>query len=155
MNYAKYNLNANSDLTIFEFLSSGALGDICKVIQFTTTKNPEIINLGFGDKINVKEDGTFDIDDLNITDNGDRNIVLSTVANSIYIFTQMYSDKFIFFRGSCKIRTRLYRMSISMNYLELQKTFIIFGIVKIDEDKYESTPFDSYSEFIGFLIKRK
>jgi hypothetical protein len=120
-------------------------------------QNPEIVNLGFGDKININEHmGTFDIDDVNITDNGDRNIILATVANATYIFTELYPDKFIFFSGSCKIRTRLYRIAISSNYTELVKTFFIFGILQNSHTgKYYNVSFRNDTNFIGFLIKRK
>ncbi|OMQ13124.1 hypothetical protein [[Flexibacter] sp. ATCC 35103] len=157
MDYPKYDLKANSNSTIFEFISSGTQGDILKVIKYTLMQNPEIVNLGFGDKININENmGTFDIDDVNITDNGDRNIILATVANATYIFTELYPDKFIFFSGSCKIRTRLYRIAISSNYTELVKTFFIFGILQNSHTgKYYNVSFRKDINFIGFLIKRK
>lgn len=157
MDYPHYDLKVSTDSTIFEFISSGKQGNICKIIKFTITKNPDIINLGFGDKINSNEkNGTFDIDDVNITDNGDRNIVLATVANATYIYTEVYPDKFIFFYGSCKIRTRLYRMAISSNYDELIKTILIFGILQNHETgNYYNVTFNGSKNFVGFLIKRK
>ena len=157
MNYPKYDLTSSTNSTIFEFISSGTQGDIEKAIKYTVTKNPDIVNLGFGDKINSNEkDGTFDIDDLNITDNGDRNIVLATVVNATYTFTEIYPEKFVFFSGSCEIRTRLYRMAIATNYDELRKTFHIFGILQNpDTGNYYNIPFNSSTKFIGFLIKRK
>lgn len=157
MDYLQYELKASSDSTIFEFISSGKKGQICKVIKFTITKNANIVNLGFGDKININNtSGSFDIDDINTTDNGDRNIVLATVVNATYIYTEIYPDKFIFFSGSCEIRTRLYRMAISSNYNQLIKTFLIFGILQNpDTGKYYNITFNSSTKFIGFLIKRK
>jgi len=157
MNYPKYDLKASTDFTIFEFMSSGIHGDIYKVIKYTVTQNPDIVNLGFGDKINIRDNNkTFDIDDLNITDNGDRNIILATIASTIYTFTTIYPNKYIFFSGSCKIRTRLYRIAISTNYKELVQTFHIFGILQNpDTGKYYDIPFNRRINFIGFLIKRK
>ncbi|MFH7015446.1 DUF6934 family protein [Flavobacterium sp. FlaQc-47] len=157
MNYQKYDLKANSDFTIFEFISTGLRGDISKVIKYTVTNNPDLVNLGFGDKININNNnGTFDIDDINITDNGDRNVILATVANATYTFTKLNPDKFVFFSGSCDIRTRLYRMAITNNYKELTETFIIFGIIQNpDTAKYYNIPFNSSTKFVGFLIKRK
>lgn len=148
---------ANTDLTIFEFISSGVKGEVYKIIKFTVTKNPEIINLGFGDKINFNEEtGAFSIDDLNITHNGDRDIILATIANATYRFTELNHDKFIFFSGSCKIRTRLYRMVISNNLKELEIIFDIFGIIQNGQTgKYETVSFNSQMTFVGFLIKRK
>lgn len=157
MNYQKYDLKANSDFTFFEFISSGLKGEITKVIKYTITNNPNLVNLGFGDKINSNNnDRTFDIDDINISDNGDRSIILATVANATYTFTKLHPDKFVFFAGSCEIRTRLYRMAITNNYKELTETFIIFGIIQNpDTAKYYNIPFNSSTKFVGFLIKRK
>lgn len=157
MNYPKYDLKVSSDSTIFEFISSGKQGNINKVIKYTLMQNPEIVNLGFGDKININvSKGTFDIDDISTTNNGDLNIILATVANATYIYTEIYPDKFIFFSGSCKIRTRLYRIVISTNYNELIKTFFIFGILQNSSTgKYYNVSFRNDTNFIGFLIKRK
>lgn len=119
MNHPKYDLNTNADATIFEFTSSGPKGNIIKIIKYSPTKNKDVFNLGFGDKIKInKNNKSFSIDDINIANNGDRNIILATVANATYIFTKLYPDKYVFFSGSCKIRTRLYRMVISANYSE-------------------------------------
>lgn len=157
MNYSTYDIKVSSDSTIFEFVSSGKQGDISKVIKFSVTKNPDVVNLGFGNKININEkNGTFDIDDITVTDNGDRNTILATVVNATYRYTELYPDKFIFFLGSCTIRTRLYRIAISSNYNELIKTFLIFGILQNpDTGKYYNVSFTSNTKFIGFLIKRK
>ena len=157
MNYPKYELKTNTESTIFEFTSSGPKGDIVKIVKYTTMKNPDVFNLGFGDKININEsNGTFDIDDINIADNGDRNKILATVADTTYSFTESYPDKYIFFSGSCEIRTRLYRIVISANYDELLKTFHIFGIIQHpDTKKYYHVPFNNYQRFVGYLIKRK
>lgn len=157
MDYPKYDLTGSTDSTIFEFTSSGVNGYISKAIKYTVTKNADIVNLGFGDKINIdEENGTFDIDDVNITDNGDRNIVLATVANATYSYTELYPTKYVFFSGSCDVRTRLYRMAISNNFDELIKTFHIFGVLYNKETGiYSNVNFSSNTDFVGFLIKRR
>ena len=155
MDYQKYNVTANSNLTIFEFISSGIHGKIEKVIKFSETKNAEIVNLGFGDKVSCNNEN-FNIDDLKITDNGDRDVVLATIANAVYLFTELYPEKYVFFSGTCEARTRLYRMVISNNIIELNRTFHIFGIIKkVGFEKHEVVPFTLNSKFVGFLIKRK
>lgn len=157
MNYPKYDLKTSTDSTIFEFISNGPKGNIIKIIKFTAMKNPEVFNLGFGDKININETNkAFDIDDIHITDNGDRNIILATVVDAIYSFTKLHPDKYIYFSGSSAARTRLYRMVVSANYDELLKTFHIFGIVQNPDTKnYYHVPFNNQNGFVGFLIKRK
>lgn len=81
MKYDIYNsLAVTDDYSIFDFISSGKNGEIAKRIEFMPTHIPGYFNLAFGD---VDEDGN--IDDYSISDNGDRNKVLATVAFAVEI----------------------------------------------------------------------
>jgi hypothetical protein len=156
MNYPKYKLSANTDFTIYEFISIGKKGTIHKAIKFTRTSYDEIYNLGFGDVIEMHQTGDLSIDDTVKSDNGDIELVLATVAYSVYAFTELYPEKFILFLGSTPQRTRLYRMAIYKNMEEISKTFYIFGVVKNDKDELVNIPFDPKDNNVeGFLIKRK
>lgn len=154
MNYPIYDLSSNSNSTIFSFISTGVHGDISKLIRYTITSNDKIYNLGFGNKIIINKEESL-IDDLVITDNGDRDIILATVAKTTYIFTEQNPDKYVLFRGSTPSRTRLYRMAITKNYNELSKTFHIFGVHINSDGQLIDAPFDSNVDFDGFIIKRK
>jgi hypothetical protein len=66
-------------------------------------KKSGIYNLAFGD-INVEGE----IDDLTISDNGDRNKILATVAKSVDEYTKRFPGRWIFFKGSTPERTRLH-----------------------------------------------
>ncbi|KGO85742.1 hypothetical protein Q765_15105 [Flavobacterium rivuli WB 3.3-2 = DSM 21788] len=156
MNYPKYNLATNTDATVFEFVSEGTKGTIVKAIVYTVTDSEMVYNLGFGDKIILDEEtGEIDVDDSVISDNGDRDMVLATVAKSAYIFTEIYPERALFFMGSTVSRTRLYRMAISKNFEEISKTFSIFGAILQVDGGIVDVPFDSKTDFYGFLIKRK
>lgn len=74
-----------------------------------------MFNLAFGD---IDTDGG--IDDYHVTDNGDRNKILATVANAVDEFTRRYPMRWVYFRGSTEERTRLYRMAV--DYIKCQKT---------------------------------
>ena len=125
MNYPKYNLATNTDATVFEFVSEGTKGTIVKAIIYTVTDSEMVYNLGFGDKIILDEEtGEIDVDDSVISDNGDRDMVLATVAKSAYIFTEIYPERALFFMGSTVSRTRLYRMAISRNFEEISKLLV-------------------------------
>ncbi len=50
MNLEKYQLKAERDLTIFEFVSDGVRGKIPKIIEYTETNLKGFYNLAFGDK---------------------------------------------------------------------------------------------------------
>ena len=72
------------DFHVFEFASTGKFGRIPKRIAFIPTELPEVYNLAFGD---INENG--EIDDYAISDNGDRNKILATLAKVI----ELYTDK--------------------------------------------------------------
>ncbi|WKL48072.1 hypothetical protein Q1W71_24370 [Flavobacterium pectinovorum] len=155
MNTPNYDLRTNTEFTLFEFKSNGPNGEIVKGIAYSVTKDETLYNLGFGDLVFDPIKNRFIIDDLAISDNGDRNAVLATVAKSAYLYTEMYPDRSVFFKGSTKVRTRLYRRAISLNVKELSETFHIFGVVEDENGAIHNIPFDSNGDFYGFIIKRK
>lgn len=148
MKYEVYdNIREVRDLRTFEFVSIGKKGAILKRISFVSTALPYIYNLVFG---NVDE---FDkIDDISVSDNGDRNKILATLAKVIDQYTRKYPERLIYFRGSSKARTRLYRMAIALNLDELSETFEIYMEV---DSAGEFVPFRKDMEINAFLIKRK
>jgi len=90
------------------------------------------------------------INDKTITNNGDSQKVLSTVASTVYALTGKYPEAWIYATGSTAVRTRLYRMGLTNNIIEILKDFYVFGL----KDK-------SWEEFIvgedydAFLVTRK
>lgn len=148
MNYEAYtDIREVRDLSKFEFISTGKYGDILKRIMFVSTQLPYVYNLAFG---NVTEFD--DIDDTSVSDNGDRNKILVTIAKVIDQYTRKYPERRIYFRGSTKERTRLYRMAVGLNLEALSEIFEIY--VEMDnEDGF--VPFRKNMEIKAFLIKRK
>lgn len=138
---------AAPDLSVFEFTSVGAKGAIKKRIAFIPTDVKGVYNLAFGD-IDT-DDG---IDDYNVTDNGDRNKILATVANAVDEFTRRYPMRWVYFRGSTEERTRLYRMAVGLNLTELSAKFEIYAET-IEMDEF--VPFRKNMNLQAFLIKRK
>ncbi len=146
MKYEKYQLESDKKLLVFEFVSVGPKGRIKKIVQYSETNLKDYYNLGFGDKDNK----TGEINDLVITNNGDSQQVLATVASTVYAFTDKYPDVWIYATGSTKTRTRLYRIGISRFFDEISKDFEIFG-----ELNNEWAEFKTNVEYNGFLVKRK
>jgi hypothetical protein len=72
--------------------------------------------------------------DLTITNNGDSQKVLETVAATLYVFTEANPDATVIATGSTEARTRLYRMGITNNLIEIERDFIIMGLT---ETKWE------------------
>jgi hypothetical protein len=155
MNYQKYDLFKNSTTTIFEFKSIGINGEVTKVIVFKMLQSEDIYNLAFGDLVYNETQKKYFIDDSVITNNGDRNKILATVSQSVFIFTEKYPDRMVFFKGSTAGRTRLYRRAITINFEELSKTFLIFGAIKNTVGNVIDVPFKPNEDFFGFILKRK
>ena len=133
---------------VFEFISEGAKGTIKKMITYSYTGTENIYNLGFGDYDEEQKR----IDDRTITNNGDSQKVLATVASTIYAFTEKYPNAYIFATGSTAIRTRLYRMGITTNIEEIKIDFDVYGL-NIDTNKWEE--FIIGEDYLAFIVTKK
>lgn len=122
MKVEKYPLKAERSLTTFEFVSEGPTGAIRKLIQFQKINEPNLYNLAFGDKV-----GETEINDMTVSNNGDSEKVLATVATALYAFFNQYPVAFVYATGSTKARTRLYRMGITKYYNEIVEDFYLYG----------------------------
>lgn len=150
MQYPKYPLlEKRDDESEFRFISEGPKGQIEIIVQFEQTKNDEIVNLAFGAR---NSDGK--VDDKIILNNNDRNKILATIAEIIFNFSDS-DDRIIFFKGSNKARTRLYRMAIAMNHSYLSKYFNVLGAFEENDEIIDFEPFENGRDYSGFFIKRK
>jgi hypothetical protein len=118
----QYDVDINEDFTVFEFQSIGKKGVIQKIVIYEVFQYENLYNLGFGDLTETKG-----IDDKIITDNGDSEKVLATVAFTLYSFTDKRPDALVLMKWSTESRTRLYQIAISKYLIEIQKDFIIHG----------------------------
>jgi hypothetical protein len=142
----KYPLSSSDQLMTFEFESEGKLGRVVKLVAYQPTNLKGVYNLAFGDK----NADTGQINDRIITDNGDRDKVLATVAATVYAFTDKYSDSWVYLTGSTKSRTRLYRMGIAKFFEELNQDFEVYGQLNDNWEKFKPD-----TEIEGFLVRRK
>lgn len=120
-----YPIVSSETSMVFEFVSEGIRGSIPKMVIYSETHLSNFYILSFGDKDAV----TGDMDDQVVSDNGDREKVLSTVASTLYIFTNKFPFARVFATGSTKARTRLYRMDISIHLEEIQQDFEVYGLI--------------------------
>lgn len=146
MKYDVYEVvEVTEDFNVFDFVSVGSKGVIYKRVAFIKTELENVYNLAFGD---LGEDGK--INDLSISNNGDRNKILATIAEIIDDYTQKFPDRWIALIGSTDERTRLYRIAIGLNLKELSEKYEIYGYV------YERLiPFSKDMKISAFFIKRK
>jgi len=108
--------------------------------------HPVMYNLAFGD---MSQDADT-IDDLVISNNNDRNIVLATVANTIFDFTENYGNHYIFAKGSTPSRTRLYQIGIGAMLVDINLDFDVYGF---KDGLWRS--FQKNVNYTAFLVKRK
>jgi hypothetical protein len=146
MKYEVYTgIEVNDEFDIFEFVSTGKNGAIKKRVAFAQTDLENVYNLAMGDVVDGDE-----LDDLSITDNGDRNKILATIADIVDLYTRKFPERWVLFRGVTPGRTRLYQMAISINLEELSKVYEIQGYI---EGQFDS--FRKDMRVSSFLIKRK
>ncbi|MCX8472780.1 MAG: hypothetical protein ORN85_03940 [Sediminibacterium sp.] len=146
MKQPKYTLKAEQDLTVFEFISKGPKGKTPKLIEFTETNLKDFYNLAFGDK----DENTGKLNDLVVSNNNDTEKILATIVSAIFAFTDKYPEAWVYATGSTTARTRLYRMGINKYIEDVEFSFHIFG--ELEENWL---PFESGTDFDGFVIKRK
>lgn len=146
MKIDKYPVIVGETSMVFEFVSTGIRGNISKLIIYSETHLHNFYNLGFGDK----DEATGEIDDEVITNNGDSEKVLTTVASTLYIFMEKYPEAMVFAMGSTKARTRLYRIGITNNFTEIQKDFDVYGLL---QNGWQA--FEKQTAYRAFLVLKK
>ena len=147
MNLPHYNYLISYDFTDYKFYSEGPKGKITKVVRYTKIEeNPDLYNLAFGDE----QHDSWEINDSVITNNNDRDLVLSTVANTVIDFTNYYGECNIVAKGSTTSRTRLYQIGISGLLEEISIYFYVYGL---KDDIWHD--FQKNVNYEAFLIKRK
>jgi hypothetical protein len=132
----------------YEFYSKGAKGTIRKGARFTLMKSQYSLfyNLAFGDW----DENSESINDNLISNNGDAEKVLSTIAMIIVDFTQFIPDALIYVEGNTASRTRKYQIGINKFLNKIEPLFNIYG-VKQDES-WE--PFRKNVNYIAFAANR-
>ena len=140
-----YEVDIASDFQTFEFISVGTKGNITKVVRYTEIDIKGVFSLGFGDK-NLE---TGHISDLIISNNGDSQKVLSTVAATLKVFMNNYPEAIVIATGSTEARTRLYQMGIAKSFETIQRDYIVLGLKEKDWE-----PFKKNVTYEAFLVKK-
>ena len=120
----RYEVLIDDTVSLFEFVSEGKNGKIKKVVRYNETNLKGMYNLGFGDY----DEDTGLISDTVVTDNGDSEKVLATVAATVWAFIEMYPKAYIILIGSTPARTRLYRMGIAKYLSKISEDFEVQGL---------------------------
>jgi hypothetical protein len=152
MNEDRYiKIRSTTDYRIFRFVSEGRHGDLIKIVTFDEVENrPDTFNLALG---TMQPDG--EIDFITISNNGDRNKILATVARIVAIFIEQHPGKNVYITGSDNRRTLLYQRAIAYGYNDLIQMFNIYGNTSTDSPSGEFELFDRSRNYLGFLVERK
>jgi hypothetical protein len=146
MRLEKYETEIDNTSTIYEFVSESVEYSIKKRVIYQQIDNSIIYNLAFGD-VNELTD---ELDDTIVSNNGDTEKVLATVAATVYYFFDKYPKAILFAKGNSVARNRLYKIGISNNLEELKKDFIVMGLGENKEWKI----FDKNEIFSAFYVKK-
>lgn len=149
MKLERYQYLRSSNHRDYKFYSEGPKGYISKIVTFTIIPGTDlpVYNLAFGD-LSVD---TGELNDTVVSNNGDSNIVLATVANIVLDFCDHHGNVYIYARGSTSSRTRLYQMGIAGLWEEISTGFEVYGL---EDNVWQD--FIPYSvNYEAFLIKRK
>jgi hypothetical protein len=133
MELERYQIKTSKNQKVYEFISIGIKGIITKRITYSKMTTPNLYNLALGDVDKITGKVNYDI----VTNNGDRDKVLATVAASVYSFFLKYPNFSIHLTGNTDSRTRLYQMAISNNIDELSIDFHILGKLKGEILRFE------------------
>lgn len=142
MKHPKYPVELTEDDNRFIFYSEGPRGRIQKGIQYERI-NGCMFNLSFGDWNDERQH----IDDSILSNNGDRDKILATVACNAIDFTRDLANAQIFFQGSTPARTRLYQMGIRANLLEIREYFEVMGWQNDQWERFR--PLRKYESFLA------
>lgn len=147
MEWEMYELNRKSSF-VYIFYSEGPKGRIPKVIRFQRLDDlgRNTFNLAFGDLDEVHDK----FDDKTVSNNGDLQKILHTVAKVVIDFLDSRPDAIILIKGSTDSRTRLYQMRIAGFLTHVIQQFEILG-----EVKDEWLPFQKGINYKRFLIYKK
>ena len=139
-----YQFSTTAEFVRFEFVSTGER-IIRKVIIYQKLPFENIYNLALGD---IDEHGQTDYEIT--SDNGDRDLILATVIQTMIAFFEQYPKASIFIAGSTPSRTRLYQVVIARELAEIQKRFDVMGITEMG-----SEPFLTGKSYGAFVISLK
>jgi hypothetical protein len=146
MKLPRYEYSTEGQAELFKFTSQGPKGNVQKLVVYSKMLEDDIYNLAFGDY----DEKTGIVDDRRISDNGDGQKILATVASTLYAFTSKHPDAWIYATGSNAARTRLYRIGISTNFEEIKADFEVYGLQNETWREFEKG-----QEYEAFLVKRK
>lgn len=125
MNLARYAAESDPVHETYEFWSIGPRGRIKKIVVYEQLAS-DVYNLSFGDW----HGASGIIQDNTRSNNGDRDKILATVANTVLDFLEHHPGVRIVAEGITPGKTRLYQMAINAHFKEITQLFEIKGLTE-------------------------
>jgi hypothetical protein len=146
MNLNRYPIVSSNEHRSYEFLSVGPNGYIKKYVCYEAYGD-DLYNLAFGDWSDFEQG----MNDKVRSNNGDRDKILATVATTVIEFLKHYPCATVFAKGSTPSRTRLYQMGLLANWHEINKLFVVEGLINNEWQSFEKNK--NYQAFMTRVKK--
>lgn len=145
MTHPFYDFTVHNEALWFEFDSVGKR-TIRKIVLYQELPVPNVYNLALGD---IDENGQANF--KTTSDNGDRDMILATVIQTMIAFFEQKPQASISFTGGdSTLRTRLYQAAIARELEQASERFLIYGVTDNDLE-----PFERNKTYHGFVISLK
>ncbi len=148
-------LKALPDYSQFLFTSRGIAGSTTREVRFIRQKNTDVSDNSFPNDIFNLEIEDFHPESQSpagISDNGDMNIVLTTLIMIIELYLERYPERAIRLKGNTREKFRFYRIALDMHVDVLKQHFEI--IVEQNKRTFHPRNRDNFDN-IWFLIRRR
>ena len=149
MNLERYDYERKRTYKEYFFYSEGPKGRVLKVVRFDLiyAYPHSYYNLVFGDWNKERSE----IDDISVTNNGDAEKVLATVAYIVLNFTDIFRNAPVYAIGSNSARSRRYQIGINKFWHEIEKIFYVYGrIGGLWESFQKNTNYDAF-----FIVRKE
>lgn len=131
---------------LFEFESVSQLRKIRKIVSYQRIDDERnIFNLAL---LDVDKDGV--MSDTSVSNNADMESVLATVIATVPLFFEKFNSGTIYFQGSTKSRTRLYRAILNKYQAQIR---LLYEIKALENNQV--VDFNENKDFEGFFISKK
>jgi hypothetical protein len=141
-----YPFQSDDDRHYFEFLSVGPEKTIEKAVVFTLVDaSTNLFNLAL---VDILSDGSHC--DKIVSNNGDLEKVMATVAECIAVFFEHYPSAGVYVKGSTPSRNRLYRIVFSRELSKIKKYYELHGLTGSFIESFEAN-----KSYDVYLLKLK
>lgn len=140
----RYNYVIAESFQEYKFYSRGPKGKIEKFVSFAlqNLEGKTYLSLTFGDSTEKNSE----IDLLSVSNNGDREKILTTIFTIIVDFLNRFPDMAVYAVGSTPSRTRLYQLSITKYWDIITPRLNVYGLRNKSWELFEKNT--TYTAFV-------